>query len=273
MPESENQSARSADLSVPESTLPAWMREDERVGTEELGKYQNQSRLALVQPQSGQDLKALGAEGTVLLQPDGIVVAPPESEFVIIPIAFWVSWEIHSDIDDTASNYVLESTMDENSEIAKRSRDPQLREEAYGNNFTRKYVECLNFAIRIDSGDAKGEMGVLTFSGGEHRVGRKLSGVLNRRPASIFGNRIALSTARRTKDRYNWFGFEINNPSEGGAIVQTQEEYEALKEMHAEFVRALRSGQVTMAADPEDAESGASASGEDAGGHGDLPPM
>jgi len=266
-------------MTVGAESLPAFMVEKEVIGRDEVGQYQNITRLSIAQPQSGPALQDIGGIGAVIIQPDGILVVPAGTEFVINPVAFYPSWEIHSDIKDSASNFVLSSTLDPTDPIAVRSRNPESRSELYGDNgeggqFKKKFVECLNFFVRIDSGDAKGEMALLTFSGGEHYVGKKLCGIIKRRPCSIFANRFALTTARRTKDAFNWFGYDINNPAdEGGSVVQTQEEYDELEAAHHSVMAAIKVGAISVNPDAEGGAGSAPEEGSEGFVNPDLPGM
>ena len=273
--------ASSADMTVAENQLPAFMQGKDKVGTDNLRTYKNTSRIAFVQPQSDPDLLERHGGGTILIQPDGVEVGKKGDEIVVIPIGFYPSAEVHSDIDDKASKFVLLQTLDPNDDIWKRAKDERTREEPYGEPdangnpmYTKKYVECLNFLVLIDSGPAKGEIAMLTFNGGEHFMGRKLCGLLDRRPCSIYGNRIALVSTLRKRDRYSWYGFDINNPMEGGAVVQDEALYNKLESLHEELMAAVAAG--TISVNREDTKDGAPAkSGSDAGGfdENDLPPM
>jgi hypothetical protein len=152
----------------------------------------------------------------------------------------------------------MESTTDAASDIARMSRSKDTRNETYGEGFTKKYLECLNFVVRIESGSAAGELGTLTFSGGEHYTGSKLCGLLKRRPCSIFANRIALSTSLRQRNNKSWMGFDIANP-EDGAVVSDKETYDSLAEIHQGLARMVDSHKLQVSHDDKTVEANATA--------------
>ena len=217
--------------------VPDFLRTAPKEGLDDLSKYQTTPRLAIVQGQSSPDRKEAFGEGGVAVMPDGAKVAAKGEEFIAIPLVFWPTWEVWSDINNTQSQMVTEITQDETSEIARRCKSPDLRDERYGdrNEFVRKYVECLNFIIRIETGPSAGSVAIVTFNGGEHYTGAKLCGLLKRRPVSIFANRIAFKSAIRARNNRSWYGLNFNNPADGKATIQTQEEYAELQQMHREL--------------------------------------
>ena len=259
---------------ITKDQLPEWMQSEAVQGKEEVGKYQQSPRLTVVQPQSAPETKAIGPEGSAIIQPEGTLLIEPEQETVVIPIAFWATWEIHSDIDDNQSPYVIEQSFDPTSEIARKSRSRDTREETYGDGFTMKFVECLNFAFMIDEGPMKGQMVIHSFSGGEHSTGRRFCTVIQNRPVSIFANRFALSTALRQRDRYSWYGFVFNAPSSGQPIVDSKEQYDELQTIYEGVMEAVQQGAISADTSDADGDASTASSGSDAGGYDDdLPPM
>lgn len=237
-----------SDLAVAEVNLPAFMQEVEVEGVDDLSKFQTTPRLTIVQGQSSPDRKEAFGEGGVCVMPDSTEVAGKGDEFTVIPVVFWVSWEVWSDINDTASMMVMETTQDESSDIARRCKSPDTREERYGDRdeFTRKYVESLNFIVRIEDGPAAGTFATLSFNGGEHYTGQKLCGLIRRRNCSIFANRIALKSAVRSRNNRSWYGFDFNNPADGHAVVQTQEDYEELQTMHRQLADMVGASKIRV---------------------------
>ena len=228
--------------------LPAFMQDSPQVGIDELSTHQTTPRFAIVQSQSSPDRKDQFGEGSVVVFPDGIKVCEAGEEFTVIPLLFWASWEKRSDIMDTMSPMVVESSHDENSTLAMKCRNPETRTEPYADNpqFSYKYMENLNFIMRIDSGPAAGTHGLVSFNGGEHYTGQKLCSFLKRRPCSIYGNRISLKAARRQRQNKSWFGFDFNNPSDA-AFVENQELFQELKQQHTDLRSLVKSAQYTPA--------------------------
>lgn len=259
-------------LAAPADTIPEHMKGDAGAGTEDMGKYQSQCRITIVQSSSGSDRKEeWGGEGAVAITPDGLSVAGKGEEFIVTPLVFFPTWEIWNDYKDQGSEMVAEVSFDESSDIARRSRIKSLRSEAYGpdNEFRRKYMQCLNFMCYIHTGDAAGETAAITFRSGDHRTGQRLCGMLKRRSVPIFGNRLALKTVPRSFNNNDWFGFDINNPGDDeGAYITDEETYARMKFMHEEFAEAVEQNRITI---NRVGEAGGSGEGESP--NPDLPPI
>jgi hypothetical protein len=226
-------------------TIPDWMKEEKIEGVDNVGEFQTTPRLSIVQAMSQAERKDLVGEGGVVIMPDGVPVAKKDEEFTVAPLVFWPTWEAHSDINDAASPFIVEQTTDPTSALAIKSRTKETREEVYGDGFKMKYVECLNFVVRIESGAAIGELATMTFSSGEHYTGAKLCGMLKRRPCSIFANRIALKVVLRTRNNRSWYGFDITNPADG-AIVEDKAVYDELAEIHQGLARMVNTSKLIV---------------------------
>ncbi len=246
-----NEDTGLATVQVGEIMVPDFLMTEEKEGVDDLAKHQTTPRLAIVQGQSDPERKTQFGEGAVAIMPDGVKVAAKEEEFVAIPLVFWPTWEVWSDINDQQTPMVTETTTDEGSNIAQRCKSPDTREERYGDRgeFLRRYVECLNFIFRIETGEAKGQIAIITFNGGEHYTGAKLCGMLKRRTFSIYANRIAFKASLRTRNNRSWYGLDFNNPSDGNATVQSKEEYEALKKMHRDLADMVGASKITVSRD------------------------
>jgi len=221
-----------------ELSIPDWMQTEEVKGVDGVGEFMTTPRLTIIQATSEQERKENFGEGGVAIMPDGVKVADKDEEFIVIPLVFWATWEIRSDINDTTLPMIENSTQDPTSDIAKRSRGKDTREEMYGDGFKRKYVECLNFIVRIDSGEAMGELATMSFSVGEHHTGSRLCGLIKRRPCSIFANRIALKTTLRQRNNRSWYGFDFNNP-DTDPVIQDKEMYDELSKIHESLSRLV----------------------------------
>jgi hypothetical protein len=221
-----------------------------------LGQYQSTPRVAIVQPQSGPERKSEFGEGAVVILPDNELVVEAGGSFVAVPVYFFPTWEVWSDIDDEQSDMILDSSSDESSDIARRCKDPKQRTQKYNvgdEEYEMSYVESLNFIVRIEDGPAAGTFAVLSFNRGAHYVGRKIASVLKRRNIALYGNRVKFGTTHRTKGRYNWFEFALGNPTaeEGGSFVQNKDDFEALKQQHDMFRDAHRAGVLGVNRDDE----------------------
>lgn len=227
---------------------PDFMMGETNEGLEDVSKYQTTPRLTLIQGQSAPERKTEFGEGGVCVMPDGVKVAGSGEEFVVIPLLFWATWECWSDINDQINPMVMETTMDEGSILARKAKNADLREEVYGdrNEFRKNYVECLNFVVLIEGGEADGTVATMTFSKGEHYSGSKLCSFLKRRKCPIYGNRIAFKSNARTRNNRSWWGFDFNNPEDGNAFVTSEEKFMELKTMHRELAQLMKDSTLSV---------------------------
>lgn len=246
-------------LTVAGVALPDWMVDEEKTGTEDLGKYQATPRIGLVQAQASAEKKDEHGEGSVVIFPDGLKVAQKNEPFVVVPIIFFATWEKWSDYRDQNSDFVLESTGDETSELARRAKSKLDRRERYPDSNPNdpmffRYVENLNFVVMIDSGPAKGEFATITFNNSDHFLGERIAGMLRRRPVSIFANRLELTSyLRPPKNNQQWYSFKVNNPTPemGGPIVSDKAQYAKLAQIHKDFRPMVEQNKVRVHRDDE----------------------
>lgn len=262
-------------MKVDSSALPAHLQKaaGERKGLEDVGQFQTVPRIGLVQANSKKERREQFGEGALVIFPDGLLAAAPGDELVVIPIVFFPTWEVWSDIDDDSTPFVEEVSYDPRSEIAARSKNKNQRVEKYGDEgqFKRKFVESINVICMIDSGPSQGEVAVLSFNGWNHRVGRRLASMLKRRPCDIFGNRVAVKSYHEDGGKYEFYGLELNNPTEedGGAFVQDAELFAKCEKLHTELDEMVKAQKIGVFRDDHDEPSGGG--GDDEGD--DLPPI
>tara|TARA_Y100001938_G_scaffold125666_2_gene176840 strand:+ start:977 stop:1804 length:828 start_codon:yes stop_codon:yes gene_type:complete len=245
---SKKQSTELVEANETALVVPDFMQTAETEGLDEISKYQTTPRLTLIQGQSSPERKEQFGEGGVCIMPDNVGIAEPGEEFTVVPLVFWVTWEVWSDINDPTLPMVCESTMDETSDIARRAKNADLREEVYGDRseYRKNYIECLNFIVAIDGGPSDGTIATLTFSKGEHYAGSKLCSFLKRRKVPIYGNRIALKSQARTRNNRSWWGLEFNNPADGNAFVTSKEKFEEFQAMHRELADLMRTSSLSV---------------------------
>ena len=246
---------------------------EDRLGVDRASKYQTVNRLSIIQSSSKSERKQEFGEGAVAMFPDGIKVCEPDGKIIVVPVLFFPTWEIWSDYADKDSDTILDQVFEEQHEIARRSKQKDLRTEKYGEGgrYTKVYVESLNLVVRIETGDAKGEMCILSFNKGEHRVGRTMAGMIRRSPTDIFGRRVELTISLRTGDN-EWFGFDLNNPSaEDGGPWVAEADIPILEALHIEADAAYKARLIAINRD-DDAPSGGG-SGSSGIDDDDLPPV
>jgi len=249
-------------IAATQPQAPAYLANETVEGLDGLAKFKRPPRIVLVQPQSKSERKAMfGGEGVVGLMPAGVPVALMGEEFVVAPLAFFPTWEKRSDYNDTGADFILESSFDEHSDTAKKSRSKNTRTEKYGDSgFEASYVESLNFVVAVESGDCIGEVGIISFSGGEHHTGIDLCDTLDRRGHSIFANRLSFKSKLRQRNGKEWYGYDINNPTEdqGGAFAD-KPRYDELVKIHKGLMTFIEARTIVL--DPDDGGAGESAAG------------
>lgn len=264
----------SKELTHGASEAPAFLKreKDQRLGTDHTSRYQTINRIAIVQSQSKKERRDEFGIGSYIMSPEGVRVSEPGEPFIAIPLFFWPTWEKWSDYNDDDSPTVIDTSLDENSNIAKRTKSKATRTEPYGAGFNYSYVESLNVAIMIDSGPAQGEIAIMSLNRSDHYIGRQIASMLEHSDTDIFARRIEFSTIDRSDGKNDWLGVRINNPTEeqGGVWIK-EDQYESLKKLHIETKAAYDANIIVINRDEE--PSGGS--GQDQGGHGenDLPPV
>ena len=264
------------ELATQAAPAPAFLQKaagEVAMGVDSASKYQTINRIGIVQPQSGKERRDEFGVGSSVMFPDGVLVADKGEEFAVIPLLFYATWEQWSDYKDDDSPTVIETSYDENSDLARRTKTKATRTEHYGdpdNGYKYSYVESLNVAVIVDSGEAKGEIAILSFNKSQHFVGRKFATMIRRAKCDIFGRRVSLTITDETDGKNDWHGYALNNPSEEmGGVWITEDQYEPLKAMHEETQAAYDSRSIVINRE-EESTSGAAAGGFESD---DLPPV
>lgn len=228
----------------------AALAEDDK-STDVLQQYRILPRITLVQGQSAPELKEKFGEGAMILQPGQVALVPRGGSIRFHPLFFFVEYCLWSDIRDKANARILARSFDPGSDLAARSRDRASRNEAYAGGpaekpFERRYVEHLNFAglVYLDGHDANMTSAVLGFSRGEYTNGQNFGGAILRRKLSPDDTRGAplwmqiweITAGRRTKDAWNWFGFDYAVPQEQSLAWVSVDQAPIMKQMHLELV-------------------------------------
>jgi len=265
------------ELAAAPPPTPAFLQRSQgevAMGVDSASKYQTINRISIVQPQSKKERRDEFGVGSSAMFPDGVLVADAETEFVVIPLLFYATWEKWSDYNDNESATVMETSYDEHSDLARRSKTKEGRTEPYGDpeiGYKYSYVESLNVAVIVDSGEAKGEIAILSFNKSQHYVGRKFATMIRRADCDIFGRRVSLTITDETDGNNDWHGYALNNPSEemGGPWI-TEDQYEPLKAMHEETQAAYDSRSIVINREEESTSAGGETGGFVSD---DLPPV
>lgn len=231
--------------------VPAHLRDAPAEGLDNLGQYAQTPRVKIIQSQSMKDAtRELQDEfgiGAVVIMPERVLVARAEEPIHVVPAFWWPSWARWPDLKDASGEAMIE-TMDPASEIAKRAKNPQLREEPYPNasDLKYKYVENLNFACEIQDGEAAGAVAVFAFNRGSHAVGRSICSYLKRRGVAIYGNVLRFEckiTSNAAGQQYHRIEYHA-----AAAPFAPKETVDRLQPVHADMKRAYESQILGVAA-------------------------
>ena len=184
--------SKQTDVAVKQEMLPAFVAEfSTGAGTEQVADLQGTPPfLYCVQATTkDQDLKDEFGEGGVVIMPAQVAVAKRKEWFDAIPLYFWLSWRQERDYNDKDGGFwLMGSTTNMEDPIAQKARDFNRRLQAYGDGYTCKYVECMNYVIQIDSGPAIGQVTQVTFCKGSYKFGKKQSQYLGRKKPNAAGD-------------------------------------------------------------------------------------
>jgi len=229
---------------------PAYLANAGKEGLEDqLPVSQPTPRIKVVQAQSAKELREEFAVGTMLLQPDNVVIAPPRAKVVATPLLRWLSWQHQRDRKDQSGFWILEETLEPASRIAIKAKTFETRTEPYGDGseMTYKFVECINFLVLIEDGECAGSPAVLTFSKGGHKYGANLERYLQRRNIPIYGNRLELWTDEVVnKNDDAWEQVLFGAPK---SPFVPEGDVERLKALHLEFKQMYEAGAISVAAE------------------------
>lgn len=247
------------------SQLPDFMREDQDLGMEKLSQHIRPPRVKVLQSNRSSAYAAF-KEGEVILTPLGLRVAELGQPFWFIPLLFYPEYCIVNPLELKGTlSMIRERTLDVNSPIAAKARDPERRRsESCPENakYNLSYVEYLTYICVIIGVDGvPPNLPVsMSFSGAEHRTGSQLASLLKLRGCAIFGNvfEACVPKNKRENAKGSWFGLNVSNPqSEGcpGPFVKDPAEYKMLKETHLVLAEQLRNDLIDIDRDEDLSEN------------------
>lgn len=227
------------------SMVPAFMRE-EGVANEGLSlvqEYVVPPRVKIIQKQADEKYAAF-KPGDVILTPQMIRIASIDEAFFFVPLLFYVEFCTVNPIQMKGTLPMIRArSFDPRSDIARKSRMQQTREETCPENAQLKIVhrEYLSFIVLLFGSSEPALNGVpiaMSFASGEHFVGTQMSSLITmRKPAPIYGNVLQgkVPTTQRKNQKGSWYGIDVTNPApESGAppFIQDPEEFAALRAFH-----------------------------------------
>lgn len=258
--------------------LTKYVEEDKSL--QGLGQYVVVPRLKQIQGMTDQAVKAAHGEGSIILRPGDALIAKAGEPFEFNPLFFFTEFTKRSDRRDKENPMVIERTFDPNSEIAKRSMNPDKREELYEGHekkkpqdqWKRRYVQSLCFPGRI-VGDhpLAGQEATLIFERGEFTQGRNfISAVTLRRaevtiddevrkvPAPLWSQVWAFTPAHRVKGEKQHWGLDFQPGENDGFIFE--DKVEECQQRHIELAKAHDERVLVIDGEPDDEETESKAS-------------
>lgn len=197
---------------------------------QDIDKYKKMPRLQLIQGQT-KDRELLAAHGmnSAVIMPGGIKVADLNTSFDFVPLFFWPQWITWSDRKDHQSADMLDASVNPQSEVAKKSQSPDSWEESYGNGFTKRHSEHLNFAVEVymPGHQLHGQQFVMSFARAEHKTGKSFNTMLSSRrdengnPVPYIFQVWKASVVERSNDKGSWPGIVFGNP-EGEKFIPAE---------------------------------------------------
>ena len=214
--------------------LPDYLKGVDATGTEELAQYISPGYVKIVQSMSKSLIRDGYKEGDVLVTPMGIHVAGPDEPFAFWPMFFYTEY-LHTNPVGTEP-FVIESTRDYDSVIAKRARDPEAR---VADDDTR-YSEHLNY-IGVIPSVSKEHPVVMSFARGSHKQGRNLATLIKMRNAPIFACRFQLTSKETSnKSGQTYFALVPENPHPDiSAPFASEEDFEHLKQSYEKLMQSV----------------------------------
>lgn len=238
----------SNELQETSSQVPShWVNNNTPYGTENCEDYADRPYIRVVQKTSREELVAQFGAGTAILEESGVGLARFEGEsFTAVPVYAWREFSKLRDPRDTADGFVVDRTFDPVSEIAHKASDWSTRFEAYPGDDSKHYqfIEALNFALVIESGEGVGKVCVASFAKGSRKIGVALSRHVNRFAAepnrlAIYAHRLEMFVGKRTnKQGQAWFVLDWKQASEPFTSEDDVARYHELYEQLASSYRA-----------------------------------
>lgn len=239
------------------ASVPAFMQNQEVMGTEALNAYVRPPRLKIVQAMSRPPFDQYD-QGTVLVVPQLMVFAGVDratkkgSPWKFIPLFFYPEWVQTNPIALKDAPFIRERSLDPRSELARKARTKETWFEPHPERPDLQVAnrECLNFVVMPYSHPTMtGTMCVLTFAKANFRDGSNLASMIKIRKAPIFGQVFEASAGQRENAKGAWWGLNIQIPEEPWV---TAEEFEVFKTLHLELDKTHKEGLLMVDYDDTD---------------------
>ncbi len=254
------------------------------VGVQDLLKYEEQDTslvglqeyvivpfVKVIQGMSDQGLKDTFGEGAAIVRPMDVKIGDKSKGFLFVPLFFFTQFRQWCDRNDDIM--IKESTYDPNSTIAKNSRDPEKRVQAYEEDKDKdkpreyRFVEHLCFVGVIFDGTYEGTRCLISFQKGDFRVGRAFASGAQMRKVDIDGTKTQvplwaqiwnMKISLRDRNGNKWWGFDPTNPPEGIEPVIPPEKFADHAAIFKELAEAHAANKLRVDGEESDPDEGAS---------------
>lgn len=241
--------------------LPAYLQEEDRLGTDELKHFVSPPRFKVIQSLSRSDLREQFNVGDLLAMPMGVLVSPIELNdkgkptdvgrpFTFVPVFFFAEWITWNPREAQDKPMIAARSLDPRSEIAVKARDPNLRKEASG----VRHQEHMNFVVLIDDEENPMHMtpAIMGFARGEHKAGTNFASLARMAKAPLMSRRYTGQVRKRENAQGEWYGITVTNPPDGIEPWVSKDLFEMLKAQHLEFKQAHEEQRVRVEYDEEE---------------------
>ncbi|KKL90265.1 hypothetical protein LCGC14_1906420 [marine sediment metagenome] len=183
-------------------------------------------------------------EDMQILVPDEVVTAEYEKPVDMIAFFKWISYMKICDNDDP-SFWIAEETLNPESELAKKSRTHDTREEVYPDNpkMFYSYHKSFNFVVEIQSGPSKGMVAAIRLHGGGFNHGQQWWNRIERageQGVPIYGISWVGLVKHEVGPKGEWEQFRIISTSKDAFIPE--KEVMRYSKYFADATKALKEG-------------------------------
>jgi hypothetical protein len=270
--------AKTKELAVPASDeRPSFLAVadgQKPMGHDDLKAFVRPPRLKVVQKMSKPPFTDNNVEGDLILVPQLITVAPIDRDeqnrpgkqgrpFFFVPVFFFPEWISWNPLKLKGSEPAIrERSFDPRSDIARKSRDPQLRSEKMpgtsDDELKIKHQEHLNFVIMLLSDDPTGGMPiVMSFAKTAHKHGSNLCSLIAMRKADVFAcvfqGQVKMESNAKG-DFYNIFPTNPDTKLGQAPWIQDEAVYARLRASHEEFAELHKASRIVVDHDDEDVD-------------------
>jgi hypothetical protein len=237
----------------PAMKVPDYLKDAPIKGVEELKKYVTLNRLKIIHKASSDDLLALFNPGDVIVTPTQTMIAPAildkkgkitgeGTPWLFVPLFFYVEYCTWEPLALKGQGPMISArSFDMNSSLARKARDPQLREEPHPNHpdLKLRHVEHLNFIVTPYNHPLSGEIMVMTYDRGNYYHGQKFSALIGLRKASPYHCVFEATLLKNTNDKGSWQTIVPVNPEQAPWVTadeakKFEELYDGFDKIHKE---------------------------------------